>query len=68
MNKITDTILKYLGQASTYKGVFSVLAACGIIFKPDLADAIIACALGIVGLINVLVDEQTPLTIQGKEL
>lgn len=57
MNKITETILKYLNQSSTYKGLFSVLAAFGVVLKPELADAIIACALGIIGLINVIVDE-----------
>lgn len=57
MNKINETILKYLGQSSTYKGLFSVLAAFGIVLNPELSDAIIACALGVIGLINVLVDE-----------
>ena len=59
MNKSIQTILKYLGQSSTYKGLFSVLAAFGLVMKPELADAIIACALGIIGLINVLVDEHS---------
>lgn len=58
MNKFLSTILKYLEQSSTYKGLFSVLAAFGIALKPELADAIIACALGVIGLINVIVDEQ----------
>ena len=53
-------IMKYLNQSSTYKGLFSVLAAFGVVMKPELADAIIACALGIIGLINVLVDEHKP--------
>ncbi len=57
MNKIAETVLKYLNQASTYKGLFSVLAAFGVVLKPELADAIIACALGVIGLINVIVDE-----------
>ncbi len=57
MNKIAETVLKYLNQSSTYKGIFSVLAAFGVVLKPELADAIIACALGIIGLINVIVDE-----------
>ena len=35
MNKILETIMKYLGQASTYKGLFSVLAAFGVVLKPD---------------------------------
>ena len=59
MNKIIETILKYLEQSSTYKGLFSVLAAFGVVLKPELADAIIACALGVIGLINVLVDEHS---------
>ncbi len=57
MNKIVETVLKYLNQSSTYKGLFSVLAAFGVVLKPELADAIIACALGVIGLINVIVDE-----------
>ena len=57
MNNITGTILKYLGQPSTYKGLFSLLAGFGVVLKPELADAIIALALGIIGLINVLMDE-----------
>ena len=57
MNQITKTIIGYLNQASTYKGIFTMLAAFGIILKPELADAIIACALGITGLINVIVNE-----------
>ncbi|MBS4760280.1 MAG: hypothetical protein KHX03_06245 [Clostridium sp.] len=59
MNKAVETILKYLSQSSTYKGLFSVLAAFGVVMKPELADAIIACALGIIGLINVLIDEHS---------
>lgn len=57
MNKFFETILKYLNQSSTYKGLFSVLAAFGVVMKPELADAIIACALGVIGLINVCVNE-----------
>ena len=53
------TILNYLNQTSTYKGIFSVLAAFGIVLKPELADAIIACALGIIGLINICINEYT---------
>lgn len=58
MKKIFETILRYLGQSSTYKGLFSVLAAFGVALKPEMADAIIACALGIIGLINVIIDEK----------
>lgn len=58
MENIFETILRYLGQSSTYKGLFSVLAAFGVVFKPEMADAIIACALGVIGLINVMIDEK----------
>lgn len=57
--KILETILNYLGQASTYKGLFAVLGAFGIALKPELTDAIIACALGVIGLIDVFVDDKT---------
>lgn len=53
-----EVILNYLGQASTYKGLFSLLAAFGVILKPELADAIIALALAIIGLINVIINEK----------
>lgn len=52
------TILNYLNQTSTYKGLFAVLGAFGIVLKPELADAIIACALGIIGLIDVFVNDK----------
>ena len=58
--KTLNVILNYLTQSSTYKGLFSVLAAFGVVLKPELADAIIACALGVIGLINVLVNEHKP--------
>lgn len=55
---ILEIILNYLKQSSTYKGLFSVLAAFGVVLKPELSDAIIACALGIIGLIDVLINEK----------
>lgn len=59
MSKIQETILNYLEQPSTYKGLFSLIAGFGIVIKPELADAIVACALGFIGLINVLIDEHS---------
>ena len=72
MNKILETILRYLGQSSTYKGLFSVLAAFGVVLKPEMADAIIACALGIIalgiiGLINVIIDDHKHTDNKGAE-
>ena len=57
MNKKLGFLMNYLTQASTYKGIFTMLAAFGIVLKPELADAIIACALGITGLINVIIND-----------
>lgn len=53
-----EIILKYLGQASTYKGFFALLAAFGIAISPELSNAIIACALGLIGLIDVIIDDK----------
>lgn len=53
-----ETLLKYLSQASTYKGLFSILGACGIVISPELSTQIIATCLGIIGIINVVIDEK----------
>lgn len=47
-------ILSKLKQESTWRGIITVASAFGIVIKPDLAEAIIAAGLGIVGLINIL--------------
>ncbi len=54
-----EVIFKYLSQSSTYKGLFALLAAFGVIISPELSDAIIACALGIIGLVDVVIDEHS---------
>lgn len=53
-----ETILKYLSQPSTYKGLFTLLAAFGITMTGDLSGAITGVCLAIVGLINVIIDEK----------
>lgn len=52
-----EIILNYLNQASTYKGLFAILAAFGVVMSPELSNAIIACALGVIGLVDVIIDE-----------
>lgn len=52
-----EVILNYLNQASTYKGLFAILAAFGVVISPELSNAIIACALGVIGLVDVIIDE-----------
>lgn len=49
-----ETILNYLKQSSTWKGIFTLLTAFGIVVQPDLANAIIALGLAIIGLIDVI--------------
>lgn len=52
-----EIILNYLNQSSTYKGLFAILAAFGVMISPELSNAIIACALGVIGLVDVIIDE-----------
>ena len=54
-----EVVLNYLNQSSTYKGLFALLAAFGVIISPELSDAIIACALGVIGLVDVIIDEHS---------
>ena len=59
MKKILDVLLNYLTQESTYVGITAILTAVGITLKPELAQAIVTCALGVFGLIKVIVNERT---------
>lgn len=52
------TVIKYLSQSSTYKGLFTLLAAFGVTLSGDLSNAIAAACLAISGLINVIIDEK----------
>jgi hypothetical protein len=52
--KLIDTALNYLGQSSTWRGLILVAGSLGWSLSPSHNEAIIAAALGIVGLINVI--------------
>jgi len=55
---IVKTILEYFLHASTYKGIFNLLASAGIYtVAPTLEGQITAAAIGIVGLIQVFIDD-----------
>lgn len=56
------TILNYLTQESTWTGLVALLTAVGITLKPELTNAIVTCALGVFGLIKVIVNDRA-----GKE-
>lgn len=58
MEKILETLLNYLTQKSTYVGLLAVCTAFGLALKPELSDAIITCALGVFGLVQVIVNER----------
>jgi hypothetical protein len=53
-----ETLLNYLTQESTYTGLVAILTAFGITLYPELSQAIITCALGVFGLIKVVVNER----------
>ena len=53
-----ETLLDYLTQESTYTGLVAILTAFGITLYPELSQAIITCALGVFGLIKVVVNEK----------
>ena len=53
-----ETILSYLTQESTYVGLLSIITAFGVTIYPELQQAIITCALGIFGLIKVIVNDK----------
>lgn len=51
------TILEYLNQQSTWKGLLGLVTAAGVILSPDQSAAIIATGMALVGLINVFRNE-----------
>lgn len=53
-----EVILNYATQESTWTGILAIVTAFGVTIYPELSQAIIACALGIFGLIKVIVNER----------
>lgn len=49
-----DYILDRIKEPSTWRGFFLVLGAIGVPIAPELADAIIATALSLSGLVGIL--------------
>jgi hypothetical protein len=52
--KLIDTALNYLGQSSTWRGIILIAGSFGIVLEPQLANQIVATAIGAVGIINLL--------------
>lgn len=53
-----ETILGYLKQPSTWRGIITVLGALGVYISPELTDAIIGLALGAFGVVEVVRNEK----------
>ena len=54
-----ELLLTYLTQASTYRGILTVLSGFGVIHMSDgLTSAVVGVCLAVSGLINVLVNEK----------
>ncbi len=51
------TILEYLSQQSTWKGLIGLVTAAGVALSPEQSSAIVATGLALVGLINVFRNE-----------
>lgn len=51
-------IINYLSQPSTWRGLIGIATFFGVALNPDQANAIIACALGVMGVINVFRNEK----------
>lgn len=59
MNKqLVDWLMTRLGEQSTWRGIFLVLAALGLQIAPDLWDKILTISLGIIGIINIVRKEK----------
>ena len=53
MNKV----LELLNQQSTWKGLIGLAAAIGLVLTPEQTSAIVAAAMGAMGVINVFRNE-----------
>lgn len=65
--KVINTILEYFLHTSTWKGLIAIATAAGVTIEPGLSDKIIAAGLALVGLIQVLVDDNKETKVIGSE-
>lgn len=52
-----ETVISYLSQPSTWRGVIGLATAAGVAISPELSAQIIACGLALAGLVNVIRNE-----------
>ena len=65
MKALALKVLEYLMHASTWKGLISVATAAGLALTDVQAEAVIAAGLGLVGLIQVFVDDHDKDKLEG---
>lgn len=54
MNNLYTWVLARMSEASTWRGLISIAAACGVVIQPQYAAAILAAGVGLAGFINVI--------------
>lgn len=60
MKKFLLSIVNYLKFPSTWKGLIAIAAAAGLTFTDAQAEAIMGAALGVIGMIQVFIDDRKP--------
>lgn len=55
-----ETILKYLKQPSTIRGIIGVLGAVGVALSPEQTEAIVTAAIAALGVFEVFRNEDKP--------
>jgi hypothetical protein len=55
-----ETILKYLKQPSTIRGIIGVLGAVGVALNPEQIEAIVAAVVAGLGVVEVFRNEDKP--------
>lgn len=65
MKALLLKVLEYLMHASTWKGLVAVATAAGLVLTEVQAEALIAAGLGVVGLIQVFVDDHDKDKLEG---
>lgn len=54
-----NDILKKLSEPSTIRGLIGLIGAAGIVIEPELMEQIVALAMALIGIINVVRKERT---------
>lgn len=53
-----ETLLKYIKQPSTLRGLVGVAAGFGLVLSPDQVEAVVALALAALGAVEVFRNEE----------